>query len=145
MIAKRETAFDRRWITGAMFLVLLPIVLVTLLPHRVSGQANREGVTYVCPPCGCDSCGTEFHQPGTCRHCGMTLIDRSKIMNVAIVVWDGVELLDFAGPGEVFASARHEDGRCFRVFTVSKDRQPIRSQGLISHGQNQMSGLPQPF
>ena len=57
----------------------------------------------------------------------MTLVEKEKILNVAVVVWQGVELLDFAGPGEVFAVARAEDGRCFRVFTVSKTTEPITS------------------
>ena len=39
-----------------------------------------------------------------------------KARNVAILVYEGVELLDFAGPGEVFATS----GRgAFRVYTVA--------------------------
>lgn len=48
---------------------------------------------------------------------------------VAIVVYPGVELLDFAGPGEVFASANH--GRSFEVFTVGPSKEPITSQGFL--------------
>lgn len=54
-----------------------------------------------------------------------------KVLNVAIGVWPGVELLDFAGPGEVFSAARAKDGRHFRVFTVSKSKETIRSQGFV--------------
>jgi putative intracellular protease/amidase/YHS domain-containing protein len=46
---------------------------------------------------------------------------------VAILVYDGVELLDFAGPGEVFAAAR---GR-FDVFTVGPTTAPVLSQGFV--------------
>jgi putative intracellular protease/amidase len=46
--------------------------------------------------------------------------------NVAIVLYDGVELLDFAGPGEVFSSAGY-----FRVFTVAPSHAPILSQGFV--------------
>jgi putative intracellular protease/amidase/YHS domain-containing protein len=49
--------------------------------------------------------------------------------NVAIFVHDGVELLDFAGPGEVFAAAG--SGRAFRVFTVAADAEAITSQGFL--------------
>ena len=65
---------------------------------------------------------------GKCADCGMTLVDKGKIMNVAIVVWDGVELLDFAGPGEVFAAARTDNGRSFNVFTLGLNTDPIASQ-----------------
>lgn len=55
--------------------------------------------------------------------------------NVGILVFDGVEVLDFAGPFEVFSrtrlvagleSRRSEDGAPFHVFTVAK------SAGLVT-------------
>jgi transcriptional regulator GlxA family with amidase domain len=55
--------------------------------------------------------------------------------NVAIVLYEGVELLDFAGPGEVFAAASHfgavRGQPAFRVFTVAVSRSPITSQGFL--------------
>jgi putative intracellular protease/amidase/YHS domain-containing protein len=50
----------------------------------------------------------------------------AKRRTVAILVYDGVELLDFAGPGEVFASA----GK-FDVFTVAPTLSPVTSQGFV--------------
>ena len=49
--------------------------------------------------------------------------------NVAIVVHEGVELLDFAGPGEVFAAAAQ--GRAFNVYTVAETTKPITSQRFL--------------
>jgi transcriptional regulator GlxA family with amidase domain len=55
--------------------------------------------------------------------------------NVAIVVYDGVEILDFTGPAEVFAAAAGFGAkgaeRAFNVYIVSKTRTPIVSQGFI--------------
>jgi putative intracellular protease/amidase len=48
---------------------------------------------------------------------------------VAIVVFEGVELLDFAGPGEVFAAA--DGGDAFRVYTVASTHAPLLSQGFV--------------
>jgi transcriptional regulator GlxA family with amidase domain len=48
--------------------------------------------------------------------------------HVAIVVYPGVELLDFAGPGEVFSAA---GSGAFDVFTVAATREPIVSQGFV--------------
>jgi len=48
--------------------------------------------------------------------------------NVAIVLYPGVELLDFAGPGEVFAAA----GDAFRVYTVAETKQPLTSEGFLT-------------
>ena len=50
--------------------------------------------------------------------------------NVAIIVHDNVELLDFAGPGEVFAAAAGR--RAFRVYTVAETDRPIRSQRFLT-------------
>src|SRR6476469_1027694 len=47
--------------------------------------------------------------------------------NVAIFLYNNVELLDFAGPGEVFASTRG-----FHVYTVSADGKEILSQGFVT-------------
>lgn len=51
--------------------------------------------------------------------------------DVAILLFDGVELLDFAGPGEVFAAARDGGRRAFRAFTVAATREPLRAQGFV--------------
>jgi putative intracellular protease/amidase len=48
--------------------------------------------------------------------------------NVAILVHQGVELLDFAGPGEVFTAA---GSGAFNVFTVGPTLDPIFSQGFV--------------
>ena len=46
-------------------------------------------------------------------------------MTICFYLQDGVEVLDFAGPMEVFAYAG------FRVFTVSKTKNPIVSEGIL--------------
>lgn len=48
--------------------------------------------------------------------------------NVAILVYPGVELLDFAGPGEVFSAAGNG---AFNVFTVGPSADPVVSQGFV--------------
>jgi putative intracellular protease/amidase len=52
--------------------------------------------------------------------------------NVAILVYEGVELLDFAGPGEVFSAADGPDGHAFKVFTVAKTKSPVKSQNFVN-------------
>lgn len=58
--------------------------------------------------------------------------------NVAILVFDGVEVLDFAGPFEVFSrtrtvpgteSRRTDDAAPFEVFTVARTRGPVTATG----------------
>jgi transcriptional regulator GlxA family with amidase domain len=53
--------------------------------------------------------------------------------NVALLLFDNAEVLDFAGPFEVFsvASNVHED-MLFNVFTIAKNRQPISAVNGLS-------------
>lgn len=57
------------------------------------------------------------------------------VRNVAIIVHEGVELLDFAGPAEVFAAAaregRHDGADAFNVYTVAPRRETITSFGVV--------------
>lgn len=59
--------------------------------------------------------------------------EKIKVRNVAIVLYEGVELLDFAGPGEVFAGAQTVDGQdAFNVYTVARSTEPLVSQGFVT-------------
>lgn len=90
---------------------------------------------YYCPPCNGDCDKIAFKAAGKCPHCGMTLIPETaeehqksmsiKRLKIAFYLQDGVEVLDFAGPMEVFAYAQ------FDVFTVSRTKDPITSQGIL--------------
>jgi len=61
--------------------------------------------------------------------------------NTAILVFDDVEVLDFAGPFEVFsrtrlvpgpASRRSEEHAPFRVFTIGKGGEPVSAVGGLA-------------
>lgn len=51
---------------------------------------------------------------------------KDAIKTIAFYLQDGVEVLDFAGPMEVFSYAG------FNVFTVSEFKKPIKSQGILT-------------
>jgi putative intracellular protease/amidase len=52
---------------------------------------------------------------------------------VAVLIFPGVELLDFAGPAEVFAGVRDEDGDApYEVFTVAPSKNMLRSLRFLS-------------
>jgi len=50
-------------------------------------------------------------------------------LTVGILLFEGVELLDFAGPAEVFIVSGY--GRQFRVVTIAPSKQPLRTMGGI--------------
>jgi len=53
--------------------------------------------------------------------------------NVAIFIFDEVEVLDFCGPFEVFSVTGRRDGsNPFNVYTVAKDSGPIAARNALS-------------
>lgn len=53
--------------------------------------------------------------------------------NVAILLFDEVEVLDFAGPFEVFSIMGQRDGPgAFNVYTVAQQRRPILARNQLS-------------
>jgi putative intracellular protease/amidase len=67
----------------------------------------------------------EFDKEGTCPVCGMHLVKKADFIRndtrkkAAILIFDGVQIIDYAAPYEVFGQAR------FYVYTVAESRQPI--------------------
>jgi copper(I)-binding protein/putative intracellular protease/amidase len=110
----------------------LSLLLVAFLCQGLFAcpAARSEAATtveeYVCPPCGCGSDAKEYDKPGFCPVCGMALIikggataanapatPREAVKKVAILIFDGVQIIDYTGPYEVFGAAGLE------VFTVA--------------------------
>jgi transcriptional regulator GlxA family with amidase domain len=52
------------------------------------------------------------------------------VRTVAILLFDGVELMDFAGPAEVFIVAA--EGKAFRVVTVAASTKPLKTMGGVT-------------
>jgi len=78
--------------------------------------------SYICPPCGLSCDRLTFDKPGSCPNCGMTLIPAGGTADspptVAILLFNGAEIIDFAGPWEAFGTAG------FLVHTVAEKLEP---------------------
>lgn len=61
--------------------------------------------------------------------------DDTYTRNVAVLLYEGVVLLDFAGPSHVLEVAgrygEHEGMPAFRLYTVSASLDPVTSQGFL--------------
>ena len=132
--------------TNIAFITFVALVGFAASAATQESEKKKHDTKYVCPPCGCDSDGKEFDDPGYCPSCGMQLVDASTVkrFNVAIVVFEGVELLDFAGPGETFASAMGDE-ISFNVYTVAQREGKITSQRFLSiEPEYTIKNCPQP-
>jgi putative intracellular protease/amidase len=92
-------------------------------PRRAKSVLStaQSAQTYVCPPCGLPCDKLSFDKPGSCPQCGMTLIPAGGegIPTVAMLLYDGVEIIDISGPWEAFGTAG------FLVHTVAERSDPL--------------------
>jgi transcriptional regulator GlxA family with amidase domain len=77
---------------------------------------------YICPM---ECKKLHFDKPGTCPVCGMDLVKQAEFIQndkrkgVAILLFDGVQIIDFSAPYEVFGQAD------FKVVTVAAKKAPV--------------------
>ena len=124
--SKTRTDLTRRHFVkhGAGALVAAGCI-ATLRPSQLSAEPHATpppaADSFICPPCGLECDKLRFDKPGNCPQCGMTLIpaDGAGIVKVAMFVYDGVEIIDIAGPWEVFGTAG------FLVHTVAEKPDPL--------------------
>ena len=118
-----------------LFIIMLILLCCWSCQGQVPELVASDEVAYYCKPCSSACDRIAFDQPGQCSHCGMALVQRTAAeqldlienkMRIAFYLQDNVEVLDFAGPMEVFAYAG------YKVFTVSKTRDPIKTQGILT-------------
>jgi putative intracellular protease/amidase len=104
-------------------------------PRRLAAATANSAMNveqYVCPPCGCGSDEKVYDKPGFCPVCGMALILKGgqaatpasqtpakPPKKVAILIFDGVQIIDYTGPYEVFGQAG------LQVFTAAVTAAPI--------------------
>jgi putative intracellular protease/amidase len=108
--------------------------------------ASAPAKHYVCPPCGAPCDTLVFDKPGVCPHCGMALVDQASVhvdarphTRVAILVFNGVEIIDYTGPYEMFGDAGYD------VYTVGQTTQPVTTaMGMTVVPKHSFADAPQP-
>ena len=119
--------------------------------REVRDKKDTSEIVYQCDPCGCDSDGKQFEHPGNCPSCGMKLIARTEPykplksldepMNVAILLFHHAQVLDYAGPYDVFVSVGSAN---FNVYTVGETSEPIITMPNLSiNPEYTLSNCPQ--
>ncbi len=119
-----------------MLTSLVTVIALAIFGSMTKGIETEKPVfeEYVCPPCGCSNDDNVHAKSGYCSVCGMPLVlkggaaaqpaaqgppqNRKK---AAILIFDGVQIIDYTGPYEVFGQAGME------VFTVAVKPQMINT------------------
>ena len=131
-------------------------VIISLLSLQASCQGkileNSRAIYFICPPCNLPCDTIQFQKPGICPLCSMKLyaaysayknkngahhdhIDKK----VAVLLFPGVEIIDFSGPWEVFGAAG------MTVFSVAQSDAEVRtSMGLKLKPDYTFNNVPEP-
>jgi len=99
------------------------LIAATSLTYAALEKPAR---VYACPDCGCAADDRTFDKPGKCPECSMELVEKTvtnKTMRptVAILLFDNAEVIDYAGPWEVFGEAG------YKVVTVAEKQAPVNA------------------
>jgi putative intracellular protease/amidase len=117
------------------FATYLAVILVLGSTTPPAGAVGE----FVCPPCSCGADAAVHDAPGRCPACGMPLVPKEEVQTVAILLYDGVQIIDYAGPYEVFGQAG------FRVVTVSDNGQAVTTaMGMKVTPDYSLASSPQP-
>ena len=144
--------------TYILFLFLsLSLTNCNSAPEKQKTQ-EKHTTHYECPPCGCDSDGKISKTDGECPSCGIGLVKKEitdisnkemftplkakeKPLNVAIFLFHMNQVLDYAGPYDVFVAG----GSSFNVYTVGATSEPIiTSPNLSINPQFTINNAPKP-
>jgi putative intracellular protease/amidase len=123
--------------------------LVISIAASVAAFATPAGAAkrYVCPPCGAPCDTLHFDGPGTCPQCGMALVEEGSAAaipqparkKIAILLFNGVEIVDYTGPYEMFGAAGCD------VYTVAESKQPVTTaMGMVVVPKYSFADAPQP-
>ena len=78
--------------------------------------------------------------------CAQTAPKRTKPpRNLAILIFDGVQIIDYTGPYETFGHTYSNDGEAFNIYTVSEKTNPITtSMGMSVNPKYSFENAPKP-
>ncbi len=103
------------WRLTPSMVLLAGVVLPAVTTGTASSQTQTRAAAFVCSK----GDGTEDVVSGMCAKCGVELVPANRELKAAILVFNGVQIIDYCGPYEVFGQ-----GRC-ETFTVARTTDPI--------------------
>ena len=132
---------------AAPLLFVLAALCLAVGPSFSPDSAAAADRHYVCPPCGLPCDDAVYDAPGTCPKCGMALVAQEEVARVskrtrtkvAILIFTGVEIIDYTGPYEMFGAAD------FDVYTVGETKAPVTTaMGMTVVPKYSFADAPQP-
>lgn len=124
-----STTRARRPTAGTMAMAARSLGALALCGALTSAAAaamvGQKGPVYVCQMAShghmAGHPAAEYDKPGICPTDGMELIDKSQRRRVAVLIFNGVQDIDYSGPMEVFGQSGAT------IFTVASSTNTVHS------------------
>jgi putative intracellular protease/amidase len=98
---------------------LLPLLLLPLAFAAIAVRVKSAAeVPQPCPASDTVGNASTFGKP-------VALSQKVPVRNVAIFIFEGVQIIDYTGPFEVLGQAHDGEKRIFNVYTVAEKAEPI--------------------
>ncbi len=141
--------------TGA-FVLLLAAAAMTSPGLFLADMTDSGAQMWVCPPCsgGCDE--KTYEKAGDCPVCGMQLVKKAegapaariaedRPLRLAVLLFEGVQIIDYTGPWEVFGHASIHNHPAFEIYSVAPAPGPITtSMGMSVNPRYTFANAPAP-
>src|SRR5438067_1756423 len=105
--------------------ILAAVISALMSVFTISGAPTATKRVFVCPECGQECDKLVFDKPGICPGCRMKLVEKidnkEQRISVAVLLFDGAEVIDYGGPWEVFGEAG------FKVYGVAEKLEPVHA------------------
>lgn len=119
------------------------LVVATMALGAAGSGALQAGGKFFCAPCNQECDKTSHETAGRCPVCGMQLVSEEELKgvnDVAILLFEGVQIIDYTGPYEVFGQMGNT-----RVYTVSETGKTLTTaMGMTVTPKYSFADAPEP-
>ena len=120
----------------------LPLLTIPMA-FAIAGTGARSAAELPPAPCKEDAM-TRASSPGKSRN-PPVVQQKAVPRNLAILIFDGVQIIDYTGPYETFGHAYADDGPAFNIYTVSEKAGPITTaMGMTVTPNYSFENVPRP-
>ena len=123
---------------------LLPLVMIPIA-FAIAGTGAKSAAELPPAPCKADAM-TNATTLGKSAPQNAAMVQQKPVpRNLAILIFDDVQIIDYTGPYETFGHAYSDDGPAFNIYTVSEKAGPITTaMGMTVTPKYSFDNAPRP-
>lgn len=123
---------------------LLPLFIIPIA-FATAGTGAKSAAELPPAPCKADAITNDTTLGKSAPQNAATVQPKPVPRNLAILIFDDVQIIDYTGPYETFGHAYSDDGPAFNIYTVSEKTAPITTaMGMTVTPKYSFDNAPRP-